>query len=112
MNQYPIVAVEWIDGAASHFTSTYDLDEVKDFTLVKCRTVGHLIHETDDRIVLVAEAQEQKDETTFRFLHAIPKSGITRIIRYFEEGSTAYNPAAFKNGTSVLTVPVGGPSSA
>ena len=85
MEQYPIVAVEWNDACISSFGSTYDLDQVKGHTLVECRSTGQLVNETDDRVTLAYEVQESEPgKTNYRFVYSIPKSCITRIVRYAE----------------------------
>lgn len=54
MTDYPLIVVEWVDSCGlkgGHWGSTED---AKQLTPSDCRSVGWLINETDDAIVLAA----------------------------------------------------------
>jgi len=78
------VEVIWIDAAYNY--STWERDEIeRKFGLVELKTVGWLVMEKPDCLVLAMEHNVSED--TFRHLCAIPKSGIKKVKRSYEARS-------------------------
>ena len=74
MAEYPMVMVEWLD--AAHSTGTFTDGEAKKFDLVSLKSVGFLVGDLEDRVVM---AKEWQDGVDFRFLQAIPKGNIVKV---------------------------------
>lgn len=67
---YPIFLVRWLDAQTLEvdgLAKVEDLDEIKP---AYCETVGHLVKETNDYVVLAAEAW---DTGQFKYVNVIPK---------------------------------------
>ena len=70
-----IVEVEWIDAATT--THELSLDQAREQTCMPARSVGYLISNNKERVVLaMTEFTEAGD---VKFLHNIPKGMIKKI---------------------------------
>lgn len=75
--KFRMVKVESIDMAFSASTSVWNSETIKDFGLVNLETVGWLIEDREDCLVLAKEIQPEEEQ--LRHLTAIPKVCITKV---------------------------------
>ena len=71
--KYSIVAVHCVD--QSYYSGVYD-PRVKEFEVVKMITVGHLIREDDEVVILASEYYSDHD---VRYVSVIPKVTIKKM---------------------------------
>lgn len=78
--KFKIVKVKWKD--ARTYEGTYGFSEIKDFKLAETITIGYLINEDKERIVLcgyVFPSDEFDFQSGYRYIHLIPRSNIIKI---------------------------------
>lgn len=80
---YRLVLVEWLDASNSH--SQWNDSEVDafGFGLLPLLSVGFIVREKKDYILLAIE-KRIKEQQGWRFLQAIPRNRITRIVELQE----------------------------
>ncbi len=74
-----IYCIEWEDACSS--SDIYD--EEGDYTLIHCKTVGHLVKYTKKTILLCGMIFDDRIQ---KHIHIIPRKSIKRITRLVEEG--------------------------
>lgn len=72
---FPIVEVHWVDSAG--YARWDDLKEHRDLKISQCRTVGYLITDQPDRIVVSGNLDDALGNADHSM--AIPRCAITRI---------------------------------
>lgn len=74
-----IVSVEWIDAVTEYLSEGVSLEEIDEerFGVLNVVSVGHLIKETKDIIILGNVCV--RNETFFKNIHTIPKKYIIKI---------------------------------
>lgn len=71
------VLVYWTD--AQTISSMVPISDLKDLELVPCVNCGFLMHKDKEKVVLAE--QVWMDYYQVKYVHAIPKSMITKIVR-------------------------------
>lgn len=79
--------VTWSD--ASHSDSVSTLEEAAQQAVVRVKTLGYLLQEYPDRLVLAGEFFES--EGTYRRLFAIPRVNITEVLELMPHKSKSKN---------------------
>ena len=75
-----MVVVDWLDSATGHHTSQMEQQDAAKFTLSQCMTVGFLLFEGDDRVVLGSSRFDRPEDADYipdyRQVIAIPKVAV------------------------------------
>ena len=73
------VIIHWNDIAGQGDRAWMSADEVNDFKPVPMITVGYLLVNTDDFVVVAGTKSTMHEDDSFGNVNAIPKSCITKI---------------------------------
>lgn len=95
VKKFPVVIVTWVDAATENGWT--DTDEAHDFVPPQCLTLGYLVADKPDHLVLAQS--HGGDEMGNRW--TIPK-GMVRDVRTLEVGET-YAPDKGENGDKKKT---------
>ncbi len=71
----PIVEVTWLDARAEE--AWIDIDEAKEQRLYTCVSIGYLLHEDEDKLIIIQS--QALNQNTIAGLSVIPKSGIQSV---------------------------------
>ena len=78
INKVPMVRVTWLDARDTE-TGWLDIKEVINAPLAVCQEVGWMIHNCDERIVIMRSYSKDKEDITSGGAIAIPKDWLKKI---------------------------------
>ena len=78
IEKVPMVRVTWLDARDTE-TGWLDIKEVINAPLAVCQEVGWMIHNGDERIVIMCSYSKDKDDITGGGAIAIPKDWLKKI---------------------------------
>ena len=71
-----VVKIKWQDSAFHNPVERYTVEEAADLTLIEIETVGFLVHENGERVVVAIDSNQEGDH--FRGLVSIPHVAIIK----------------------------------
>ena len=78
IDKVPMVRVTWLDARDTE-TGWIDIKEVINAPLVVCQEVGWMIHNNNEKVIIMRSYSKDKDEISGGGAIAIPKGWITKI---------------------------------
>ena len=78
IKKVPMVRVTWLDARDTE-TGWLDIKEVIGAPLAVCQEVGWMIHNNDEKIIIMRSYSKDKDEISGGGAIAIPKGWVTKI---------------------------------
>ena len=78
INKIPMVRITWQDARDTE-TGWLDVKEILSAPLAVCQEVGWMIHNGDERIVIMRSYSKDKDDITGGGAIAIPKDWLKKI---------------------------------
>ena len=78
IKKVPMVRVTWLDARDTE-TGWLDIKDVMSAPLATCQEVGGMIHNNDEKIIIMRSYSKDKDEISGGGAIAIPKVWVTKI---------------------------------
>lgn len=78
-NNKTIAYIEWVDAVSYDGSRQATAEEAKDYQLTTLASVGHLLHEDDEKVIIAADLQLKTGK--YRYIYVKPKSQIKRLLK-------------------------------